>query len=305
MQLYRIKNAKPGIFVRIRYALHLPQYLSYLICGNPVSDMTSIGCHTNLWSFEKNEYHRWVEEEKIRGILAPIVSADSTSQIALQGHPVAVGTGLHDSSAALIPYLQCMDGPFVLISTGTWCVSLNPFSHAALTVEQLQNDCLTYLTHEGRPVKASRLFAGHEHEEQTKKLSSYFNKPAGYYSSLAFDEHFLKAGFAGDDLSRYGSYEEAYHAFVQGLVKKQADALQLILEGSVVKRIFVDGGFSKNRVYMHVLSRFFPGMDVFAASIPQASAIGAAMVIHRAWNKKILPDQVISLDRYGDKKSIV
>jgi sugar (pentulose or hexulose) kinase len=54
MQLYRIKYEKPELFKEIKYALHLPQYLSFLISGKVCSDITSIGCHTNLWDFQKN-----------------------------------------------------------------------------------------------------------------------------------------------------------------------------------------------------------------------------------------------------------
>ena len=53
-------------------------------------------------------------------------------------YPCKVGIGLHDSSAALIPYLVNFSMPFVLISTGTWCISMNPFSKTALTAEELQ-----------------------------------------------------------------------------------------------------------------------------------------------------------------------
>ena len=48
MQLYRLKYEKPEIFQKIKYALHLPQYLSYLISSKAYADITSIGCHTNL-----------------------------------------------------------------------------------------------------------------------------------------------------------------------------------------------------------------------------------------------------------------
>jgi L-fuculokinase len=57
MQLYRIKYERPELFGRIRRSLHLPQYLSYLATGREVSEMTSIGCHTNLWNFAKQDYH--------------------------------------------------------------------------------------------------------------------------------------------------------------------------------------------------------------------------------------------------------
>src|SRR5258705_2252215 len=54
MQLYRLKYEKPEAFEKIKYALHLPQYLSYILCSKPNADITSVGCHTNLWHFQQN-----------------------------------------------------------------------------------------------------------------------------------------------------------------------------------------------------------------------------------------------------------
>ena len=133
MQLYRIKQRKPELFKKIKYSLHLPQYLNHLITNNFYSDITSIGCHTQLWDFNKNDYHQWVYEEGIDKILAPVFPSDKVSNVSIQGQEYAVGVGLHDSSSALIPYLANFAEPFVLISTGTWCISLNPFNNAPLT----------------------------------------------------------------------------------------------------------------------------------------------------------------------------
>ena len=47
--------------------------------------------------------------------------------------------------------------PFVLLSTGTWCISLNPFNQAALTVDELTNDVL-YIQYEGKQVKRQGYF---------------------------------------------------------------------------------------------------------------------------------------------------
>src|SRR6187401_859556 len=41
MQLYRLKYEKPEIFEKIKYALHLPQYLSYILTSKLYSDITS------------------------------------------------------------------------------------------------------------------------------------------------------------------------------------------------------------------------------------------------------------------------
>jgi sugar (pentulose or hexulose) kinase len=120
MQLYRIKQEKPEVYEQIQCSLHLPQYLSYLLTKQKYSDITSIGCHTNLWNFSQEHYHEWVYREGIIDKLAPIRGAEDVLPV---GRTVS-GIGLHDSSAAMIPYLQSFQEPFVLISTGTWCISM-------------------------------------------------------------------------------------------------------------------------------------------------------------------------------------
>ena len=46
MQLYWLKYSKPEVFRKIKYSLHLPQYLSYIFTSIPLSEYTSIGCHS-------------------------------------------------------------------------------------------------------------------------------------------------------------------------------------------------------------------------------------------------------------------
>lgn len=298
MQLYWLRHEKPEVFEQIKYSLHLPEYLSYLLSGKCVSGITSIGCHTNLWDFTKNDYHPWVKIEGIRTKLAPIVSSELVTT-AQPGSPPA-GIGLHDSSAALIPYLSAFTEPFVLISTGTWCISLNPFNHEPLTPEELKSDCLCYLSYQGKPVKASRLFAGYEHEQFTKKLSAHFQTNEDHYkgitpSSTKID---FSKPFTGD-LTTYTNYEEAYVAFMYNLVKQQVTSTSLVIKNSSVKRIFVDGGFSKNVVFMKFLTNAFPFHEVYAATMAQASAVGAAMAIHAQWNTKPTRRNVIELKRFS------
>jgi sugar (pentulose or hexulose) kinase len=72
-----------------------------------------------------------------------------------------------------------------------------------------------------------------------------------------------------------------------------------VLTGSSVKRIFVDGGFGKNPIYMNLLAAAFPEMEIFAASVAQATSLGAALSIHRHWNNKTLPPDLIDLRFYN------
>lgn len=322
MQLYRIKYEKRDFYSHIKYALHLPQYISFLLSGKPFSEITSIGCHTNLWHFQNMEYHHWVKREGVLEKFPPLAPSDMVVQAPSRAHSHSVGIGLHDSSAALIPYLVCFKEPFVLISTGTWAITLNPFNQNPLTKEELECDCLCFLQYRGTPVKASRLFAGHFHETQVERIATHFKSNKERYFKLPFDQTLLpkidtafepanvnaeallkEPRFAKRDLSQFANDAEAYHQLVFDLVVQQYLSTQLVVRGTSVKRIFVDGGFSNNTIYMNLLAAFFPAMEVFTSSIPQATAIGAALAIHDAWNGEALPSQIIDLKHYAAKSA--
>ncbi|TWI85442.1 sugar (pentulose or hexulose) kinase [Lacibacter cauensis] len=320
MQLYRLRYEKPEKFAQINYALHLPQYLCFVLSGTLHTDITSIGCHTNLWDFQEKKYHEWVIKEHVAEKFAPILKSNAVAGYTQEEIPV--GGGLHDSSSALIPYLASFHEPFVLLSTGTWCITLNPFNHSQLSDLELHQDCLCYLSYEGNPVKASRLFAGYEHEQQTKRLAEYFNVANDYYKQVEYnpaivqsiietkafaktsnDEVMIKeSAFANRELLHFSSYEHAYHQLIADLITQQVYSTNLVLKGTKVKRIFVDGGFGKNPIFMHMLADAFTNIEVFAASVAQASSLGAALAFHKNWNTKALPTDIIELKYYSESK---
>jgi len=296
LQLYWLKNQKPQIFQRIKYSLHLPQYIASLLGGHFFSEITSLGCHTMLWNFQKNDYHDWVIAEQIAEKFPPL-TASHLARPAVGTPSVLAGAGLHDSSAALIPYLEGFPEPFVLISTGTWCIALNPFDAEPLTEAELKNDCLCYLTYAGKPVKAARYFGGHYHERFTRVLAKHFEKPPDFYQTVRFDPQMLPVLTKPPEPKEPGAfkdYETAYHYYMNALMTKQQSAIgHLHLSG--IRYLLVDGGFSTNDVYMNLLARAFPEMDVYAADIAQASALGAAMAIHACWNEGPLPRNLVRL----------
>ena len=324
MQLYRLKYEQPEVYQQVKYALHLPQYLSSLISGEFYTDITSIGCHTNLWDFTKGSYHAWVAQEGLLEKLAPLKGADEAFPASFPGNSYKVGIGLHDSSAALIPYLVNFHEPFALISTGTWCITLNPFNTSPLTAQELQQDCLSYLQYKGKPVKASRFFGGYEHEQEVKRIAMYFDMSTAVFKTMAYKPEIIQklqqqqqqqqkkssvrqeqanalptSGFAERDLAVFSSGLEAYHQFIIDLVAQQVASSHLLLQGTGVKRIFVDGGFGKNAIYMNLLAAAFPDKEVYAASMAQATAIGTALAIHSVWNTQPMPNDIIELKYYA------
>jgi sugar (pentulose or hexulose) kinase len=311
MQLYWLKHAKPDVYAKIISSLHLPQYILFLLTGRKVSDYTSVGCHTALWSFEMWDYHEWVKAEGIQKKLPPILA--SSSFIYRNGDKgIQSGFGLHDSSSALIPYRMALKRPFVLLSTGTWCINFNLFASKPLTSYQLERDCLNYLTPEGSGVTTSRLFMGREHDFQTARIAEYFRVDPDFYKKVAFDESFLKADtppfytatMTGNgpfpepspqewQVSAFASAESAYHHLIKGLTDLLSVSLQLIGINEV-EAIYIDGGFARNEIFTKLVARNFPNHAVFATELPYATSLGAALHVTRP-QSYVFKDEIIEI----------
>jgi sugar (pentulose or hexulose) kinase len=301
LQLYWLKYAKPAIFQKIHQSLHLPQYLSFLFTGKAVSEYTSIGCHTGLWDFGTGDYHAWVYQEEIDRILPPIVPTQTSFEGKIGDQSLQIGVGIHDSSAALLPYLESSKEPFALLSTGTWSISINPSNAQPLTTEELRQDCLHFLSRDGRPIKISRLFVGEEHRVQAELLQTHFSVSQDAYRELAFDAalyekvkanpekrfrfQLLNPAVLGSktaletDLNSFENFSEAYHCLIHELTELQILSLNLVLNGTQVRKLFIDGGFSTNPIFVDMLRRKLPSFQIETADFALGTAMGAAMVM--------------------------
>lgn len=308
MLIYRLKHRRPEVFSAVKRILHLPNYLSFLFSGQKVTDITSVGCHTQLWNFPGGAYHRWVGEEGIDRFLAPLHAPDQPFQ---GPDGVAVGIGLHDSSAALIPYLKRFEEPFALLSTGTWNITMNPFNEAPLSREELDNDCLCFLKTNGQSVKASRLLSGLYHEQEAAKIARCFgitpaelmmmdHGPEIETEALCLENYRIQNPVSGPGRlwREYETAAQAYHQLMADLVALQKRSSDRVLKDAPVKRLYVDGGFSRSRIFMKMLSAAYPETEVWASEVPQAPALGAALVLHGHWNGRPVPEDLIKLNPF-------
>ncbi len=302
LQLYWLKYSKPAVFKKIKYSLHFPQYLSFLFTGKLVSEPTSIGCHTKLWDFEKEDYHQWVYQEGLDALLPEIVATKHSFTAKFLGRRLKVGVGIHDSSSSLLPYLLHSAEPFMLLSTGTWNIALNPFNNKPLTIDELNRDCLLFLNTSRKPVKVARTFLGNEFSHQLASLNRIFEKPAWYYKSIPWverrwqgicgekkiaffpatmgNDHLLK-GLTNDnwDVKKVSDFEEAYYYLMMGLVDIQALSLSLVMQDFQEKKVIINGGFSGNQHFIALLKLKFPGYTFEVSNRPEGSAHGAALII--------------------------
>jgi len=118
-------------------------------------------------------------------------------------------------------------------------------------------------------------------------------------SQAVANEHAMvhQSIFKDRDLTIFKTYEQAYHQLMFDIMIQQVHSLKLVLQDNI-KKIFVDGGFSKNDVYMSLLAGSFPEIEVYAAEVSHASALGAALVMHKCWNENPVPANLIGLKKY-------
>jgi sugar (pentulose or hexulose) kinase len=248
------------------------------------------------------DYHAWVKREGIEDLMAPILPGDSLLKTKPELGGIPCGIGIHDSSAALLPYLKQETQPFALLSTGTWAISINPFNKTPLSESELTKDCLQFLSISGQPIKISRLFIGEEHKHQVEEMYAHWQLPLGTYKKLQFEEswyqkvssqpakrirfHYIQPENFGiengrtSDWSSFTEFTEAYYTFLHELTTIQAASIHLVLQGAPVQRLFVDGGFNANPIFLELLRRKLPGIELIPSDFPNGSALGAAMLVN-------------------------
>jgi sugar (pentulose or hexulose) kinase len=312
LQLYFLKYQKPHIFKKLHQSLHFPQYLSWILTGKYSCEYTSLGCHTGLWDFRNNCYAHWVKEEGFEKYFSPIDQTSKTVAINLNNKLVNVGIGVHDSSSALIPYIQNTSEPFALISTGTWSICINFFNDKELTKSELEKDCLNFLSIKGRSIKASRLFLGQEIREQAIRLGEYFGCEYHRYKSVSFDPEFnplnsspekflfrynhlnvFRFGFEEAkerEFSTFSDFDQAYHQLMHELTDLQIASLKLAIGSSKIKNIYIDGGFADNELFSQMLCTKLPEYNIYSSEFALGSALGAAILV----NSRTLPPKFLT-----------
>ena len=297
LQALWLKRTKPEIFSQVKSILHLPQYLSFIFTGQHVSEYTSIGCHTALWDFDQHRYHKWVLDEMVPMPL-PIPN-DTMFRTQIGDQLIDTGIGIHDSSSSLVPYIKGSERKFILISTGTWCIFMNPFNSEPLTTEQIRKDTLCYMSVRQQQVKSSRIFLGHIHDVNVEMLNRHFKVDPDCYKEVKRDDNliaslnaenqgrvFFRGGVPKEFtdgrvcLDRFASYSEAYHQLMIDLVDVAMESLLLVIpEDDLTEAVYISGGFARNEIFTHLLAARLPGKDVYTSEIDNATALGAAMVV--------------------------
>jgi sugar (pentulose or hexulose) kinase len=169
-QLAWLAQRFPNDFARARHVLMYPQYWAWRLSGAATSEVTSLGCHTDLWDPLRQDYSSLVERMGWRALMPPLARArDSLGSLrpevaSATGLPAAcqVLCGIHDSNASLLRYLGAgsESASRTVLSTGTWMVAAA--LGAGLDALREHADMLANTNALGQPVACMRFMGGRE-----------------------------------------------------------------------------------------------------------------------------------------------
>ncbi len=169
-QLFWLEHHFPEAFAHAAHVLMYPQYWALRLTGVAVSEATSLGCHTDLYSPWEGRFSSLVRGpwETLFPPLrpaadhAPLLPDLARAWGLPQGLPVHFG--LHDSNASLLPYLS-EPGPCAVVSSGTWTICMALGGERG-TLDPAR-DCLINVNAKGLPTPTARYMGGREFDEMT------------------------------------------------------------------------------------------------------------------------------------------
>lgn len=169
-QLFWMLRTDPALRDRVAHVLTYPGYWGWRLTGQISSDVTSLGCHTDLWEPEAGRFSALVTRLGLTEKMAPPrhpgeVLGRLRPRIAAQTGLAAdtpVTVGIHDSNASLLPHVLGRSAPFSVISTGTWIVAMA--MGADPVVLDPTRDVLVNVNALGQPVPSARFMGGREFE---------------------------------------------------------------------------------------------------------------------------------------------
>ena len=303
-QLFWLQQIYPET---MRTAVLVPwaQYWAWFLCGIAASEVTSLGCHSDLWLPHEGTFSPLAVRMGWSDRFAAIARASDVigtlrGEIAAKtglSPRVQVLAGLHDSNAALLAargFGEIADNEATILSTGTWFIAMrSPGKGRATPRLPSGRDCLFNVDASGNPVPSARFMGGREIETvieiDTRRVDI---KPDQPRLMAAVPELLRNSAMLLPTLAPgYGPFPEGkarwlgepadWHArraaacLYAALVADQA--LDLI---GAEERLLVEGRFAEAQVFVKALAALRPDMQVFTANAHNDVSFGAMRLVN-------------------------
>ncbi|MFC3174124.1 FGGY-family carbohydrate kinase [Novosphingobium bradum] len=302
-QLYWLERLHPEAMAR---ATLLPwaQYWAWLLTGRAVSEVTSLGCHSDLWCPAEADFAPMARRLGWADRFAPVVrAADVVGTLTAQmaeatglSPRVEVLAGLHDSNAALLAargFAEIAGNEATVLSTGTWFIGMRlpaePVDTASLPEAR---DCLVNVDAYGRPAPSARFMGGREIETlieiDTRRVDIKPDQPAllaAVPQVLAADTMILPTIAAGCGPFPQGRFD--FRNRPDDWYQRRAAAclyaalvadVSLSLIGSK-ERVLVEGRFAEAEVFVRALAALRPDCAIYTANAHNDVSFGALRLV--------------------------
>jgi sugar (pentulose or hexulose) kinase len=169
-QLFWQYSNYPKEFANAHTILTWPQYWVHLLSGERHNDVTSLGCHTDLFEPQHQRYSTLLASLDWHNLMPPTrhsgqpcghLTADAANRLKMP-RTTPVYTGIHDSNASLVPHLVSQTTPFTVVSTGTWFIVMSVGGKAPVMDES--RDTLLNVNAHGESVPSARFMGGRERD---------------------------------------------------------------------------------------------------------------------------------------------
>ncbi|MDA9442548.1 sugar kinase [Bradyrhizobium sp. CCBAU 51745] len=302
------------LFVKARHFVGYPQYWAWRLSGVAVSEVTTIGAHTDLWAPREGQVSSLVRALGVDHLLPPMRRAFEPLGPIQPAIAAATGLasdtpvfcGIHDSNASLLPYLVSRQAPFTVLSTGTWVILMS----VGLSLDQLdpRDDTLANVDALGRPIACGRFMGGREY--------AIIAESGGNADLDAIERVIASGAMALPCFSGQGGPYATTAGVVRGEVAAQDRAalatlycalvsdLMLTRMGAAIGDLIIEGTFVRNLLFCQTLGALRPSQRVFAAEDASGTARGAAMLAQwppsyrMAEPAPVAPISISGLDRY-------
>lgn len=259
----------PALSARVATIVTYPQYWGFLLTGALACDVTSLGCHTDLWEPLAGGWSSLPAALGLAGKFAPCLPPSAVLGMTLPAlglGEIPVLCGIHDSNASLLPHLIRRKPPFSVVSTGTWVISMAIGGHA-VTLDP-SSDVLINVNAMGAPVPSSRFMGGRIYDQFTRggratpeDVAKVDKTGLTLTDALEFSHPPETDGMAEVALGHY-------------LARRTAGCLAMI---GAAGPTLIEGPFSANPWFLAALADI-TGREVIASPSRTGTAVGAAML---------------------------
>lgn len=288
-QLHYQKTSFPELFADVRTIVTYPQYWVWRLTGIAANEVTSLGCHTDLWRPVEGDFSSLVDQLSLRDLMAPVRSAFDAIGPVLPGiasdlgltDEIPVYCGLHDSNASLLPHLADRKAPFSVVSTGTWAI----FFAVGGSFDQFDpaRDTLANVDAYGRAVPSSRFMGGREFDMLTNSEpvdpDEQTIRDVLERGVMVLPSIMTGSGPFPDRSASWPNGKPVNHAertVAASLYVALMSHVSLGLLGASGPTI-IEGPFAKNRLYLAALARL-TGREVIALPGSTGTSHGAAIL---------------------------